>query len=119
MTIGDRIREKRMLRGITQTELAQDIGVSKQTLYKYELNIITNIPSDKIEAMAHFLLVTPAYLMGWEENLSQETGNADFVVEALKDRVFMAHIKKLFGLSSEHKRTIYDNILYLWHKEGR
>nr|WP_242843822.1 MULTISPECIES: helix-turn-helix transcriptional regulator [Clostridia] len=37
---------------VLQTELAEKIGVSKQTLYKYENNIVTNIPSYKIELIA-------------------------------------------------------------------
>ena len=47
--------------------IAQKIGVSKQTLYKYENDIITNIPSDKIELLASVLDTTPAYIMEWEE----------------------------------------------------
>ena len=34
MTGGDRIRNHRKLSGISQTDLAEQIGVSKQTLYK-------------------------------------------------------------------------------------
>lgn len=67
MTVGDRIRATRKREGISQTELAQKMGVIKQTLYKYETGIVTNIPSEKIEAAAKALGVTPGYLMGWEE----------------------------------------------------
>lgn len=67
MKIGDRIKSKRQEQRLSQTELAQKIGVSKQTLYKYENNIITNIPSDKIELLSTSLDTSPAYLMGWEE----------------------------------------------------
>ena len=69
MTIGDRIKKQRELLGISQVELAEKIKVSKQTLYKYENNIITNIPSDKIEIIGKVLEVSPSYLMGWEDNL--------------------------------------------------
>lgn len=68
MSIGDRIRTEREKKGITQTDLAKAISVSKQTLYKYENNIITNIPSDKIERLSQILDVTPAYIMGWNED---------------------------------------------------
>ena len=67
MTVGDRIRATRKREGISQTELAQKMGVIKQTLYKYETGIVTNIPSEKIEAAAKALGVTPGFLMGWEE----------------------------------------------------
>ena len=67
-TVGDRIKALRTDAGVSQTELAERIKVSKQTLYKYENNIITNIPSDKIEAIASALGVSPSDIMGWEEN---------------------------------------------------
>lgn len=65
-TIGDRIKIKRLANSMTLEELGSKIGVSKVTIYKYENNDITNIPSDKIELLADALRVTPSYLMGWE-----------------------------------------------------
>lgn len=66
MTIGSRIKELRTSKGIPQSDLADKINVSKQTLYKYEHDLITNIPSNIIESIANELNVTPAYLMGWD-----------------------------------------------------
>lgn len=63
---GDLIKKIRKEKNITQTELAEAIGVSKQTMYKYENNIISNIPSDKIELIAKKLNISPGLLMGWE-----------------------------------------------------
>ena len=67
MNKGERIRTLRENAGLSQVSLADKISVSKQTLYKYENNIITNIPSDKIEAIARVTGSTPAYIMGWNE----------------------------------------------------
>lgn len=75
MTIGERIRKRREDYRISQTDLAKEIGVSKQTLYKYEANIVTNIPSDIIERIAFILNVSPAYLMGWEKDSSISINN--------------------------------------------
>jgi repressor LexA len=68
MTVGERIKKKRERLNISQVDLARKIDCTKQTLYKYENSIITNIPSDKIEKIARALFTTPAYLMGWEES---------------------------------------------------
>ena len=68
MTKGERIKYYREQKGISQTDLAKMVKISKQSLYKYENNIITNIPSDKIEIIAEKLGVTPAEIMGWESN---------------------------------------------------
>ena len=71
-TVGDRIRKIRELCGLSQVELADAIGTTKQNLYKYENNIITNIPSDKIERIAAVCRVSPAYLMGWADKSEVE-----------------------------------------------
>lgn len=116
MTVGDRIRKEREAINMSQTDLAEKVNISKQTLYKYEMNIITNIPSDKIEYIARTLNVSPAYLMGWEDNLTDD--NADLIPDILSDSVLIEHIKKLKQLNREHQQTIYDNIAYWYEKEG-
>ena len=66
MTIVERIREKRKNKNYTLEQLADEIGVTKSTVLKYENGSIA-IPSDKIEKIAKVLNITPAYLMGWAE----------------------------------------------------
>ncbi len=66
MTKGEKIRSLREQFKLTQTELAKRLNTTKQNIYKYENNIVTNIPSDKIEIMADIFSVSPAYIMGWE-----------------------------------------------------
>lgn len=67
MSKGSRIKQLREACGLSQVALADKIGVSKQTLYKYENDIITNIPSDKIEEIAIITGSDPSFIMGWEE----------------------------------------------------
>lgn len=67
MTIGERIKKRRTSLGISQVSLADKVGISKQSLYKYENGIITNIPSGKISQIAATLDTTPSYLMGWDK----------------------------------------------------
>jgi len=64
MKLKDRIRQKRLEKGYTLEQLAESIGVRKQTIYKYESGVISNIPWDKIEALAAVLDTTPSYLLG-------------------------------------------------------
>lgn len=69
MTIGHRIKLLRKKLNISQIELAEKTNSSKQSIYKYENNIVANIPSDKIELIANALNTTPVYLMGWENEI--------------------------------------------------
>lgn len=65
---GELLKQLRKNYNYTLDEVGEKIGVSKQTLYKYENNIITNIPSAKIEALAKIYNTSPAYIMGWEDH---------------------------------------------------
>ena len=93
MTIGERIKYARESKGISQVKLAAAAKISKQNLYKYENNIITNIPSDKIELISDYMEISPAYIMGWISEIesnpklpTSEIGKADS--NALKVALF-------------------------------
>lgn len=67
MTIGERIKGKREELGLTQEELGRLCGTTKQTIFKYETGVVTNIPLDRLDIIADSLQTTTAYLMGWEK----------------------------------------------------
>lgn len=64
---GALLKRLRQEKHLTQEDVGKRLGVSKQTLYKYENNIITNIPSDKLEILAALYGVEPAYILGWDK----------------------------------------------------
>lgn len=68
MTLGDKIRAAREAAGLTQEELGKKCGTTKQTIYKYEIGKITNIPLDRLEKIANIVGVTTTSLLGWEPN---------------------------------------------------
>lgn len=74
MTIGARIKELRQKNNMMQVDLAKAVNSSKQTIYKYENDIVTNIPYDKIILLAKALNTTTAYLMGWEDEIPAYPG---------------------------------------------
>lgn len=74
MSIGTRMKERRLQLKKTLEEVGSIVGVSKATIQRYEKGAITNIPSDKIEKIAKALSTTPAFLMGWEENHMHSKG---------------------------------------------
>lgn len=65
MELGGRIRSFREKSGYTQEDLARKLGTTKQTIYKYENGIVTNIPLTRIEQLALALNVSVDSLMGW------------------------------------------------------
>lgn len=66
MTIGERVKAARERKGFTQDELAQKLGYkSRSSINKIEKE--RDIPRSMIVKLAEILDVTPAYLMGWDE----------------------------------------------------
>ena len=69
MPISDMLKARRAELDLTLEDVAKIVGVTRATIQKYENGIISNIPSDKIEALAKALKTTPSYLMGWDNDL--------------------------------------------------
>ena len=67
MSVGLRIRAAREKKNLTLEELAKRCETTKQTIFKYENEIVTNIPYEKIVLLSKALDVSPSYLFGWEE----------------------------------------------------
>ncbi len=75
MDIGERIKLRRKKLGLSAEEVAEKLGVSPATIYRYESNDIVNMKIDKLEPIAHVLHTTPAYLMGWDD--TEQNKNTD------------------------------------------
>jgi len=63
MSLSKNIKKRRQEVQMTLEEVAKIVGVSRQTIQRYESGIISSIPSDRIEKLAVALRTTPAYLM--------------------------------------------------------
>ena len=70
MSVGQRIKLAREQKNLTLEEVAKRCETTKQTIFKYENEIVTNIPYDKIVLLSKALDVTPSYLFGWDEKKS-------------------------------------------------
>ena len=73
MTIGQRLRAARERKNMTLDEVAKRCNTTKQTIFKYENEIVTNIPYDKIVLLSNALEVSPSYLFGWDEKKESPT----------------------------------------------
>lgn len=62
----NRIRECRKAAGMSQAELGNIVGLSRQAISLYEINL--RMPTFKMwECLASTLHVSPAYLVGWSD----------------------------------------------------
>lgn len=68
MSIGEVIRRLRLESGRSLESVAKELGISRQTMSRYETGVIGAIPYDNLVALAKIYGVSPAYLMGWEND---------------------------------------------------
>lgn len=99
MTKGERLKSLRISNNYTLEEIGKKINVARQTYFKYENNIITNIPTDKIELLAKIYGVSAAYIMGWDINENNMENNEEAIF-----------IEKFRKLSHDDQMLLLDNM---------
>ena len=67
MTLGKKLKDRRLKLGLTLDEVGKMVGVSKSTVMKWETGHIENMRRDKIALLAKALKVSPLWVMGIEE----------------------------------------------------
>lgn len=75
--VGQKLKQLRMLRGLTQTEVAQGLGISFQQVQKYELGR-NRISASKLFEVSQILQVPPSYFFdGLQEGGDDTTQQLD------------------------------------------
>lgn len=119
MGLKENIKNKRIERKMTLEDLAKSVGVSRQTIQRYESGVIGNIPSDKIELIARALDTSPAYLMGWESTSDEKTKD---ITNRSKEFEFPLNIRSaardLMDLSDSDQELAI-NMIHSLAKKGR
>lgn len=86
MTFGERLRELRKENGMTLDEVAEQVGLAKATIYRYETGTIKKIPAENYHLLANLFGVSRPYIMGWtDERHDDPDQNLDIVAEKLRE----------------------------------
>lgn len=116
MSIGSRIKQRRIELGLDADELARKIGKSRATVYRYENGDIENMPTPVLEPIAKALETTPAYLMGWEEKeISSSDEDLDTVEMFMYKKSGTEYLSKF--LDFDCRRIV--NLLALLSQSGK
>ena len=109
MTIGDRIKQRRLELGLSQDEVAKKVGYqSRSSINKLESS--RNLPLTKVEMMAKALECSPGYLMGWVDDGSIiETAETDVALSNMEKRL-KEYALKLSNLPKDKQEHIMDLI---------
>lgn len=87
MNIGNRMQRIREKRKMSLEDVAKAVGTTRQTIFKYENGIITNIPLERLESVSKTLGVHPSYLLGWtKESPTEELSDSvNAILKLVKD----------------------------------
>ena len=105
--IGDRMKEARIKLGYSAEQVAEFLGTSPATVYRYENGDISKLPSKFIKPLADFLCVTPGWLMGWSN---------DGPFESSPDPEISIVSGMMESMSKEQKQQVIDLIKILVKK---
>lgn len=86
MSIGQRIAQKRKEMGLSQEALGEQMGVSRQAIYKWESDAA--LPEiEKLVALAKLFAVSVGWLLGVEDETGPEQAGQDAMSQAQLDMV--------------------------------
>ena len=109
---GENIRLRREELGMSQVQLAELIGESKQTIWKYESGTVKNIPLPKVELIAKALHCSTEYITGWQTKKEPVIAVDDGQVGKYEE------IRQIFDeLTDENVGSLKDYALYLLQRQ--
>jgi transcriptional regulator with XRE-family HTH domain len=113
MDIGQKIRDARLAKGMTQEELGRILGVQKSAIAKYENGRIVNIKRSTLKKISDVLGIRPSELIF--EASPVET--ADLHAKILMDHDVMDMIAKYYSLDIK-SQAIVKKFIYSLDPEG-
>ena len=106
MNIGEKIKEARLAKGLTQEELGKLIGLQKSAVAKYENGRVVNIKRSTLQKLANALDLRGSDLI----IESDPKGAAELSARVLLDDKLMISLEKYYTLSEEKQKMIRDLI---------
>lgn len=78
---GKRMQERRKQLGINADVLAEFLGVSRSTIFRYENGDIEKVPANFLSDIAKFLHTSEKYLMGWEDDPESASMSSPLILD--------------------------------------
>ena len=109
MNIGDKIRNARINKGMTQEELGNALGVQKSAIAKYEKGRVVNIKRSTLKKISDVLGISPSELI-FESYIKEEQKKndiqADIILKMRTDTTFASVVESLYKLDKDKLETI-------------
>ena len=106
MEIGQKIKEARNKKKLTQQQLGDLVGVQKSAIAKYESGRVVNIKRSTLQKIASALNIRPSELIF--DGSPKDT--ATFHVQVISDLELMDSLKDYYKLTSDNQKIVRDLI---------
>lgn len=116
MKFSEKLKQLRINKGLTQSELAKSLGMTSRTLQNYEMGSCYPRKRETVQKIADFFSVPVGELMGNEDAYIYDASNADSIIGTLnglfaggtlseedKQKVMLA-VNELYARSLEKNR---------------
>ena len=104
------MKQRRKEIGFSAEKVAERLGVSPATIYRYEKGDIEKVPVDSLAELAKILQTTPAYLMGWEEQPSPAASKESTIPQGFEPMPKMMKVPLVGSIACGDPITAEQNI---------
>lgn len=113
MLIHERIKARRKELGLTAEKVAEALGVSRATIYRYESSQIEKVSINALVPLSKVLKCSPAYLMGWDDQIGE------FVEDNNETDIKTIAAHAIDDLTEEEQLELIDYAKYLKSKRKK
>lgn len=102
--VGKRIRHRRWLIGMTQQQLAEQVGIKFQQIQKYETGA-NRVSASRLWDIAHAMDVPVNFFF---EGLDETPSNAGSGKDILADKEALGLVRAYYAMPESHRRQIFE-----------
>jgi len=108
--VGQRVRQRRYLAGMTQQQLAERVGIKFQQIQKYETGT-DRISASRIWDIAAVMEVPVSFFFKGLEGQARDTGEAR--ADILTDKAALDLVRAYYSIPENQRRKLFDLALVL------
>ncbi|SLN20988.1 helix-turn-helix domain-containing protein [Ruegeria meonggei] len=106
--VGKRVRHRRWLIGMTQQQLAQQVGIKFQQIQKYETGA-NRISASRLWDIAEALDVPVSFFFeGLEEAAKEPTGKKSVPADLMGDKEALDLVRSYYAIPENQRRRLFE-----------
>ncbi len=108
--VGKRIRHRRWLVGMTQQQLAENVGIKFQQIQKYETGM-NRVSASRLWDIAAALSVPVSFFFEGLESSQQRLDQSiqqDFPIDILKDKEALELVRSYYSIPETQRRRLFE-----------